>query len=183
MVGEALLVLVTPHLCPEAVPQLSLAWALRFAAVAAVNLQVMVWCRVTYNCVEHQSPLNNFSNAWSAQSRWTPFFETVAICPTACTKDLGKALNRLQVISLSQTFPFMAAESLMFASNYVKEHASAFHLCAVRSLACWILDSFHALCMTFRDSFPFSLQHAEHLRPIRNARCTKTRHVERVSAY
>jgi hypothetical protein len=58
MAGEALLVLLTPHLCPEAVPKLSLAWAIRFAAVAAVDLQLMVWCCLMIynrNCVEHRA--------------------------------------------------------------------------------------------------------------------------------
>jgi hypothetical protein len=43
MTGEALLVLLTPHLQPEAVPQLSLAWAIRLTGVAMTNLQLMVW--------------------------------------------------------------------------------------------------------------------------------------------
>ena len=40
--GEALLVLLTPHLDTTAQPHLALAWAIRFAAIAALNYSLLV---------------------------------------------------------------------------------------------------------------------------------------------
>lgn len=40
--GEALLVLLTPHMPAAARPHLALAWAIRFATIAAVNYSLLV---------------------------------------------------------------------------------------------------------------------------------------------